>query len=225
MLCEGLTRGRFRPVEDDDFALLNDRRLGRLESDLKSALQDNNKKAVSVAIAACRQDFYPLLTRVGRRKLSQRLTKLLRKYLDPVAVRRSLSVEEVHTKSRIGWRLINHVCAVCKTVSTSNFPALYPCRHREMCKECAMKNYNCVICKIPIDHASILKVRREPSAFARREILEKDANKEREHANRIIRLSALKEIHEKATELGIIHLFRDKNVKDVLDATAVFLGD
>ena len=198
MLRESLTRERFWPVQDDDFALLNDRRLGRLESDLKSALQENNKKAVSVAIATCRQDFYPLLTPVGRRKLSQRLTKLLRKYLDPVAVRRSLSVEEVHTKSRLVWGLINHECAVCKTISKSNFPALYPCRHREMCNECAKKNYNCVMCKIPIDHASILKVRREPSASVRRKVLEKDANKEREHANRIIRLNALREIHKEA---------------------------
>ena len=181
---------------EKDHRVLTSRELERIEFRLRTVLQEGgcqNKREASEICERVNNEFMSQLSPLGRRKLSQRLTQLMKKSSTKRKSKYVAMIEPSDETTGLKWESIDFRCISCHKRSTGQFLPVWPCGHKEMCENCAMKSYACMFCRAPIDHKKILSLRKNPMKIDQRDLLAKEAEKERKAANRVIRLQALKD--------------------------------
>ena len=179
-----------------DRQLLSSLPLLRLEKDYLDAAKRREHGNAKKIIKQFHDQFFPQLSVLGRRKLSTRLakiTELLNKKKDLFKMVDN-TIDHVHRT----WDIIEYTCQICGIISNNKFPKVYPCKHDTICSKCQNGRLYCVTCNTPIDYEMTSKLRTSNNRQHERELLEKAAEDEREKANKLLRMNALRERRKQA---------------------------
>lgn len=174
-----------------DRQLLSSLALLRLEKDYLDAAKRKEHGNAKNIIKQFHDQFFPQLSVLGRRKLSTRLaktTEILNRKEDRLKMVDN-TIDHVHRT----WDIIEYTCQICGIKSNNKFPKVYPCKHATICSNCQNGRLYCVTCNTPIDYDLTSKLRSSKNRQQERELLEKAAEDEREKANKMLRMNALRE--------------------------------
>ena len=194
-----------------DHDVLTSRELGRMEFQLRTVLEKGQVREATEICGKVNEQIMPQLSPLGRRKLSQRITKAMKKSSAKHTTRHTALLEshEVRYRKDRNWESIEFKCISCQKTSSGQFLPVWPCGHKAMCENCAMQSDMCALCNSPIDHKEILSLRKDSTTRDRRVLLVREAEAERKAANRAVRLEALRN-HRKL----VLKLKNERSIHD-----------